>query len=244
MTARYLLLETRRAYRNRRFLIFTVAMPLVFFLVFAGLYGDDGSVGGVTSVAYLMTSMASLGAMIAAMSSGTRIAVERQTGWNRQLRLTPLTPASYLVAKGIIAMLLAVPAILLVFGTGLVLEHVHLTAGQWAASGIGMWLAVVPFAVLGMAIGYAATPDSAQSLFSLTFMTFSLLGGIWIPVENMPHLMANLAKLVPSYWLGLIGRGPLSDVGFNWTAVPVLIAWTVVVGLLVMRRYQRDTQRA
>ncbi|HZC26512.1 MAG TPA: ABC transporter permease, partial [Actinopolymorphaceae bacterium] len=150
MTLRYLALEARRAYRNKRFLIFTVAMPLVLFLVYVKLYGDTSKVNGVSTAAYLMVSMAAFGAMSAALSAGTRIAVERQTGWNRQLRLTPLRPASYLVAKAALAMLVALPAIILVYGAGRLIEHVDLSPAQWLGSAVGVWLALLPFAVLGL----------------------------------------------------------------------------------------------
>lgn len=243
MTSRYLLLEARRAHRNKRFLMFTVAMPLVLFLVYVQLYGT-GRVDGVDTTAYLMVSMAAFGAMSAAMSAGSRISVERQTGWNRQLRLTPLRPVSYLVAKGALAMLVAVPAIVLVYAAGRLVEHVHLTPGQWLASAVGVWLALVPFAALGLLIGYAATPDSSGAIFSGVSVILSLFGGIFVPVEVMPDAMAKVAQVLPSYWLGIIGRGPLGTGGFEWQAVPIMLGWAVVLAVVVARRYRVDTARA
>lgn len=240
MTAKYLLLETRRAYRNRRFLIMTVATPLLLFLLNASLWGknDQGA------LAYLMASMAAFGAMTAAISVGMRVATERQVGWNRQLRLTPLRPSAYLVSKGVLAMLIAIPAILLVFAAGAVVEHVQLSAAQWLQSGIGIWIALIPFAVLGLLIGYLGTPDSTGPIFSLVFLGLSLFGGLWFPVESLPDVMGTIAKVLPSYWLGLIARGPLLYNGFDWLAVPVLLGWTVVLGLIVINRYRVDTARA
>jgi ABC-2 type transport system permease protein len=244
VTSRYLLLEARRAYRNKRFLIFTVAMPVALFLIYVQLYGEDQGINGVSTRAYLMVSMAAFGAMGGSMSAGSRIALERQTGWNRQLRLTPLRPLGYLLAKGTIGMLVALPAIILVYGAGALVVHVHLSAWQWVASGVGVWLALIPFALLGILIGYVASPDSAQAIFPAVFMTMSLLGGIFIPVEVMPKVMANIAQVLPSYWLGIIGRSPLGLGGFEWKAIPVLLAWAVVVALIVARRYRVDTARA
>ena len=40
------------------------------------------------------------GAMIAVMSGGARIAAERTVGWNRQLRLTPLSARTYFARQG------------------------------------------------------------------------------------------------------------------------------------------------
>lgn len=124
------------------------------------------------------------------------------------------------------------------------LAHVDLSGSQWLASAVSTWLAIVPFALIGLLIGYASSPDSAQAIFSATFMTMSLFGGIFIPVEVMPKVMANLAQVLPSYWLGILGRSPLGTGGFEWRAVLVLLAWTVALALVVARRYRVDTARA
>jgi ABC-2 type transport system permease protein len=243
MTARYLALEVRRTFRNRQFLLITLALPLVLFLVYHQLYGDD-ALGGLSATSYLMTSMAAFGAMVAAMSTGTRIAQERRSGWNRQLRLTPLRPASYLLAKGAVGCLVALPPIGLVYLAGVLVGGVDSDGWRLLASGLGAWLAAIPFAALGIAIGYLSNPDSSQALFSLAFLGLSLFGGVWIPVEVMPRAMADFAHALPSYWLGVIARTPLSTGGLDWAAIPVLLGWTVLLGLLVMRRYRVDTARA
>lgn len=243
MTTRYLAMEVRRTLRNRQFLLVTLALPVVLFLVYAQLYGGD-ELAGVSTTAYLMTSMAAFGAMVAAMSAGTRIALERRSGWNRQLRLTPLRPASYLLAKGAVGCLVALPPIALVYLAGVLTGQAGVSAGQLFTSGLGAWLAVVPFAVLGIAIGYMSNPDSSQAMFSLLFLGLSLFGGVWIPVEAMPRAMADAAHALPSYWLGIIARTPLSAAGFDWAAIPVMLGWTLLLALLVMRRYRIDTARA
>jgi ABC-2 type transport system permease protein len=93
-------------------------------------------------------------------------------------------------------------------------------------------------------IGYAGNPDSTGPIFSLVFMGMSLFGGLWFPVETLPDVMATIAKVLPSYWLGLIARGPLLHQSFDWLSVPVLLGWTVVLGLIVINRYRADTARA
>ena len=90
MTVRYALMSTRTAYRNVRFLVLTVALPLLLFLLYANLYQGQDTDNGLSVVAYLMVSMASFGCIGAAINTGARVAIERQTGWNRQLRLTAL----------------------------------------------------------------------------------------------------------------------------------------------------------
>jgi hypothetical protein len=57
-------------------------------------------IGGVPASVWYLASSAALGAIGAAISgSGARLAAERSSGWVRQLRVTPLTEASWLVGR-------------------------------------------------------------------------------------------------------------------------------------------------
>jgi ABC-2 type transport system permease protein len=241
MSFGYLAVEVRRVLRSTRFLIFSVAFPVLLFLLYVGIFANgDRAVVGV-----LMVNMTAFGALSATLFAGGRLAVERAVGWQRQLRLTPLSGAGYLAAKGITAMLLALPAVVLVPLIGVVVEGVSLDATGWLRVTVGIWLAVIPFALIGLLIGQLGTPESIQPMMSLTMMVMSLLGGIFIPVDTMPGWLLDVAQILPSYWLGQVGRGAVTtDLSVNLgKTVLVLAVWTAVVGIGVVRRYRRDSAR-
>lgn len=244
MRTAYLGLEAKRALRNPRFLMFTMVFPVVIFVIDVGAFGKGNVPGSnATYSAYLMVSMAAFGAFMAAMNTGARTAVERAAGWQRQLRLTPLKPTGYLVAKGAVGTLVALPPILLVALVGVLLEHVHLSAGGWVQVILGVWVATIPFAVLGLLVGQLATSETVQVFTSGLMIVLGFLGGVLIPVEVFPHWIADIAKVLPSYWLADVGHGALlgnTDIG---RAVIWLAAWTVVLAFAVVRRYQRDSAR-
>ena len=98
MNPTYLRYELLRTVRNRRFFIFSLGFPLIFFYLIAGSNRHQ-ELGGIPFATYYLAGMASFGTMMAMISAGGRIASERQAGWNRQLRLTPLTPRQYFRAR-------------------------------------------------------------------------------------------------------------------------------------------------
>ena len=241
MSMGYLVLEVRRAMRSTRFLIFTLAMPVALFLLYVGIFAKNDP----NAVGVLMVNMTCYGALTAALFAGGRVALERAAGWQRQLRLTPLTGSGYLAAKGITAMLLAVPAVILVPAIAALFEGVSLDGAQWLRVTAGIWIAVIPFAVLGLLLGQIGTADSMQPVTSIVMMVMSLIGGIFIPIDGMPAGLLAIAKLLPSYWLSQVGRGAVTSelsVSLN-QAVLVLACWTLVLGLAVVRRYRRDSAR-
>ena len=238
----YLLVsEVRRMFRSPRFVIFTVGLPLVYFLIFSGIYaqGQDSAV----VVVVLMVMMAAFGAISASISVGGRVATERGIGWNRQLRLTPLPGWGYLAVKAASAMIVVLPALVLVFAVAALVKGVDLDPGTWLRVLLAAWLGVLPFAAVGLLIGMAATPDSAQSMSTVTMLLFSILGGVLIPAQVLPAAMVAVAKFLPSYWIVAETMGQAFGTGVDAEGVLVLLAWLVVVGALVAVRYRRDALR-
>ena len=68
-----------------------------------------------------------------------------------------------------------------------------------------------------------------------------------IPVQIMPAAMQTVARVLPSYWLGELGRYPfLSGASFPWQGVWVMLAWSsglTVLGALGYRRAAASSKR-
>ncbi len=239
MNVRFLALELRRAVRNGRYLVFTVVLPSVMLLLFVNLYGGLGQTfpNGVPVVTSLMMNMALLGVMSGPLATGARIAVERGSGWQRQLRLTPLTGTGYVVTKGLLGLLVALPAILLVSVVGVALG-VRLDAGQWPAVLLALWLGAVPFVLLGIVVGLVATPDGMQAITGVASLLLGLLGGIWIPADVAPEWLRAVMEALPTYWAKQLAQAPLVSDPPVGHALLVLGAWVLVLGLVAARRFR------
>jgi ABC-2 type transport system permease protein len=243
MTLTYLRLELLRTYRNVRYLVFTLGIPVILFLVIGNAF--DGKVFGVTGQTWYMINMATFGAFGAVLGVGARIAIERDAGWNRQLRLTPLPPQGYVIGKVVVGMLLALPSLLLVCAAGRLTGDVHLSGVQWVqVIGLG-WLALLPMSAVGVGLGYLARGDTAQAVNGGVVMMMSMFGGIWFPVDaSAPTWLRTVADAMPTYWITQIARAPLTH---HWPQVGgwlVLAAWTVVGTRVAARRYLADDLRA
>ena len=241
----YLLTEIRRNFRAPRFLIFVIAFPVMMFLLQSNVFIKADAPDHAAIVAILMVNMMTFGTFAAAMTSGARLAIERSVGWQRQLRLTPLTGAGYLGGKGLSGMLVGLPALLLVPIVGVLVEGVHLDAAGWMRIIVGIWLGTIPLVLLGLLLGQFGTPESMQPINMLVMMGMGLLGGLWIPIDGMPGWLHNVAEIMPTYWvLQLVRPVVTSDQLVSLpTAMGVLAAWTAVLGALVIRRYRKDSAR-
>lgn len=230
----YLRLEAVRALRDPKYVILAVVAPIGFYLLFTNLFGHYSTNGMSNNVA-IMVAMAVYGAMWAVLSAtGPRIAQERSIGWLRQLRLLPVRSNAVLTARLLAAVVLAGPAIALVFVTAVVVHGVSFDAWQWVVMLALLWLGVVPVAALGMAIGYATGADAAFGVIYGLYTVLAALGGLWMPLSMLPQGLQTVGKLLPSYRAADLGWRIAGGRTLDFSSVLILLAWMVIFTLLAL----------
>jgi ABC-2 type transport system permease protein len=238
----YAPLEIRRTLRNRRFLMFAIVFPVVFYLLYTAVGVGQGTADPAWAKMFLV-SMAAYGAIGGALSAATVIAVERSTGWTRQLRVMPLPPSAYLTSKLVAAALTTIPAIILVSIAGIEVNHVSLPLASWAQLLISLVLGAIPFAALAVLIGYVADANSAQGLTALVYFSVAILGGLWTPLSALPDGLATIGRMLPSSHLANLGMAAIAGGPPDVVDVAVLAAWTAAIGALVVWRYRVTANR-
>ncbi len=212
----YVRYEVMRTFRNWRFLLFSLGFPLILFLIIAGS-NRHARIDGVSFPLYYMTGMAAWGAMMAVISTGGNIANERQLGWTRQIRITPLPRRVYFQTKVLCGYLMA--------GTHAwpcstwpgAMVGVSLGAGAWAAMTGLILVGLVPFVVLGILLGHLLTPDSLGPAMGGVTSLLALLGGAWGPLattgvllehrQGAPFVLAGPGGQDGDRWPWMAGRG-------------------------------------
>lgn len=159
-------------------------------------------------------------------------------GWLSQLRVTPLTAADVVAAKIIVGMSLALPVILLIFAAGAWVNGVSLPVLRWALMTALLWLATAPFAALAIAIGYSFDNDSANIVNSGALLVLAFMGGLFVPLKNMPGFVQNLGQSLPSYRAADLAWDVARAGSPEPTGAFLVIAWTVVLAGLALLAFR------
>jgi ABC-2 type transport system permease protein len=250
-SATYVKFELLRTVRNKRAFIFSLIFPLIMYFLLAAPNRNNHNFGAtkahpthIFAPQYYMLGLLAFGSMIAVMSSGARIAAERAVGWNRQLRLTPLTPRTYFRAKILTGYLMAAVSIALLYASGIALGvRIH-PFDNWLRMTVLVLVALVPFAALSIALGHLLTNDAMGPAMGGITSLFAFLGGTWFPITGH-GLFVEFCKALPSYWLTQAGQIGLGGARDPWGARGwlTIAAWAVACGAFAMWAYRRDTAR-
>ena len=234
--------ELVRTFRNKRFFVFSLGFPLALYYLTATANRHEQDLGGsgISAPLYLMVGLAAFGAMNAMLATGARIAGERSVGWNRQLRLTPLSTRTYFRVKVLTAYVTAMLTIGLLYIAGATLG-VRLGATDWLEMTLLMLVGLVPFAGLGIVMGHLLTTQSIGPAMGGTTALLGFLGGVWYPITG--GAMQKVADALPSYWLVQASHVGLGGQGWSHTGWLVVAAWSAAAAVVARHAYRRDTQR-
>lgn len=237
-------LEIRRLLRNRRTLIITMIFPVFFFLIFGLSNGIAGNrVGHGNISAFVMISLALYGAVFATTSGGAMVSIERAQGWSRQLRLTPLSPAAYIMMKVLTALVLGAGSVAVVFVVGLLTHKASMPAYLWIVSALCVWIGSLLFAAFGLFMGFLLPTENVMQFLGLILTLLAFAGGLFDPLSAFPKAVQEIAKFTPLYGLNQLVHTPLLGNGVVWYWPVNVLVWLVIFAGGAVWQFRKDTAR-
>jgi len=234
-------IELSRVLRNRRTLFFSLVFPAALFLAIGSSTGWQESAGHGNVAAYIMVSMALYGAALTAAAGGASVATERALGWSRQLRLTPLNPAVYILMKALIALILGAVAITVVNVVGILQGRASMPTRIWVECALLTLVCTMVFAALGVFVGYLVPGENAMQILGPGLALLSFLGNVFIPIDD-GSVLWNIASWTPMFGVAEISRAPLTG-DLPWYAVLNAVAWLALFVGGAAWRMSKDTAR-
>jgi ABC-2 type transport system permease protein len=237
--------EVGRLLRSWKFLVITVGFPVTFYMLFLGNQSPGTLVDGdVPWRAYLMVTMCSFGALVAGLTAGgARLSAERASGWARQLRVTPMPAWSYVVTKVAASMFVILPVMALVDVVGAAFGGVSLSLPNWLGLTAVMWVSALPFALLGVFVGYFVNTETAFPVVVALMFVLGYFGGLFDPLENMPSALQVAARALPSYHNASLGLTFLDGHGVGAQHWVVLAGYALLLGAAIMVKHRLEEAR-
>lgn len=237
--------EMRMRWRVPAFSLTSLALPVVFFTFFgipvAGLTRPDGiSVG-----AFLVASFGAYAVgSVMVYSFGIGVAVERGMKVDVLMRVMPVPPGVYLLAKVLTALFFSLVSLVVLVIYGVIVGGVTQPLPVWGEMVVRLLAGSVPFIGLGFAIGYVAGPHSAPAVANLVYLPMAFASGLFVPPNQLPGFVQAFAPYLPTYHYGQLVWGTF---GASSQPLGVTIAWlagyTVLFFALALRAYRGDEQR-
>lgn len=234
--------EIIKSLRLPVFAISTIAFPTLFYIMF-GLSFNQGLLGRLNTATYYLVTYGTFGIIGTALFGfGVGIAAERGQGWMRLKKASPMPPLAYFFAKMVMAAIFGAVIVIILLILGSLFGEVRLSFLQIIKLLAVLILGTIPFAAMGLAMGYVAGPNSAPGIVNLVYLPMAFASGLWVPVQFLPKVVKQIAPFLAPYHLsklafGVVGAKPDNAV---WQHIGVLALYTVLFLILAVFLYKRD----
>jgi ABC-2 type transport system permease protein len=223
----------------------TIALPLMFYVIFGVTFAGEQARGvGVTT--YMLVTYGAFGVIGAALFGfGVSVAVERGQGWMRLKRVAPMPPMAYFVAKVLMSLAVATIIVLAMSALGATVGGVRLDPGQWVAVAGALVAGALPFSAMGLAFGYLVGPNSAPAVLNLAWLPMAFASGLWIPISQLPDMVQSIAPVLPPYHFVQLALATIgaSEGGSPAVHVAAVLGFTVVFLSVAAWGFRRDEGR-
>jgi ABC-2 type transport system permease protein len=238
--------ELRMFWRNKQSRFFTIALPILFLVIFSTIWRNDTVkvAGGVIDESvYYVPGIMTLGILSAAFNNLViSITAARESGIYKRRRATPVAASVLIASRALtsVVVALAMTAVLLIIGWAAYGANVPgRTAG---ALTVDIIVGAASFCCLGFALASVIhDADAAQPLTQAVTLPLLFISGVFIPTSIMPHWLTDVANVFPVRRLAnalLTAYNPhTSGAGFSWVDLLIVAAWGVAGLIVAVRRF-------
>jgi ABC-2 type transport system permease protein len=229
--------ETTLSLRRGESVLLTLGIPVGLLVFFSSV--DVLPIDADEPIAFLAPGVLALAVMSTAMVNlAISTGFERQYLVLKRLGATPLGRGRLLGAKTIAVGLLLVVQVVVLTVVSLVLGWEPDAAGIPLALA-GAVLATVAFAGLGLWMAGTLRGEMTLALANGLYLLLLLLGGMVIPLDELPTAVQNLAGLLPAAALADVMVGALTPGGDiatqSWV---VLVVWAAATPAAAIRWFR------
>lgn len=239
--------DLRAFLRNRQSRFFTLALPVLFLVIFASVFGGQAvkiAGGSIDTGVYYVPGIMALGIIAAAfINLVISVTAQRETGVLKRRRATPVPAGAIIAARALTAVVAALGISVVLLGIGWAAYGAHVPAQTAPALAVTVVVGTVSFCCLGFALASVIhDQDAAQPMTQALILPLYFISGVFIPASTLPKWLVNVAGIFPVRHLAtalLTAYNPHTH-GSGLAGVDLLIvaAWGAAGLAFALRRFR------
>jgi ABC-2 type transport system permease protein len=240
--------DLRALLRNRQAQFFTLALPVLFLVIFASIVGGQGDTVAVaggrikTSVSYVPGIM-TLGIIAAAfVNLVLSVTAQRETGVLKRRRATPIPAVALIAARALTSAAVALATTAVLLGVGWAAYGAHVPGRTAPALATTVVVGTLSFCCLGFAVASLIHDhDAAQPVTQAIMLPQYFISGVFVAASTLPHWLVDIADVFPVRHLAaalLTAYNPhTAGAGLAGTDLLIIAVWGAAGLALALRQF-------
>jgi ABC-2 type transport system permease protein len=233
-------------FRNPIAAFFTLFFPLMIFVVFSLIFGnEDIEYLGVTVAQYYAPAMAVFAAVSATYTNlAVTTSYQRDEGILKRVKGTPLPPTVYMGGKIASAIMIAVISVTIMMSIGVLFYGVQIYGRTFAAASLTFLIGVGCFAALGLMIAaLVGSGEAATAVTNATLLPLAFFSGVFVvPSEDAPAWLDTVANIFPlKHFVEPFTSAfnpQMTGSQFHWDSLAYMALWGIVSIVIAVRYFR------
>jgi len=234
-------------WRNREAAFFTFFLPVIFFLVFGSIYGND-TISGIRGAPFLEAGMIGYGVASTCFAGlAITMVIRRESGVLKRVRATPLPPWTYLVAvlASTFLTFLVEAALLIVLGR--VLFSVAFPTRPLSLLA-ALVIGAAGFAALGLGLtSLVRTAEGSSAVVNVFYLPMAIISGTFFSPAHYPTFLRVIADVLPLTYFTKLTRNVMVRHEHIWSqtgSLAVVAAWGLIGVVAAIRAFRWQPREA
>ena len=187
-------------WRNREAAFFTFFLPVIFFLIFGAVYGNDHikQEHNIRAASFLEAGMIGYGVAATCFAGlAITLVVRRESGILKRIRSTPLPALAYLLAVLASTFVVFLIEAALIVAIGRVLFSVAVP-GRLLSLLVVLALGALSFAAMGLgATALVRSSEGSSAVINAIYLPMAIISGTFFTPKTYPEFLRVIADVLP-----------------------------------------------
>jgi ABC-2 type transport system permease protein len=228
-------------WRNREAAFFTFFLPVIFFLVFGSIYGND-TISGIHGAAFLEAGMIGYGVASTAFAGlAITMVIRRESGVLKRIRATPLPPWTYLLAVLVSTFITFLVEAVLLIGLGRILFSVGLPTRPFSLF-VALLIGAAAFAAMGLGLtSVVRSAEGSSAVVNFVYLPMAIISGTFFSPNKYPGFLRAIADVLPLTYFTKLTRDVMVRHHHLWSetgSLGVVALWGVIGIVAAIRGFR------
>jgi ABC-2 type transport system permease protein len=221
-------------WRNREAAFFTFFLPVIFFLIFGAVYGNDHikREHNIRAASFLEAGMIGYGVAATCFAGlGITLVVRRESGILKRIRSTPLPAIAYLLAvlASTFVVFLIEAALIVAIGRALFSVAVP---GRLLSLLVVLALGALCFAAMGLGItGLVRSSEGSSAVINAVYLPMAIISGTFFTPKGYPAFLRVISEVLPLTHYTQLTRDVMLGGHHIWSeggAIGIVVLWGAI----------------
>jgi ABC-2 type transport system permease protein len=228
-------------WRNREAAFFTFFLPVIFFLVFGSIYGND-TISGIHGAAFLEAGMIGYGVASTAFAGlAITMVIRRESGVLKRIRATPLPPWTYLLAVLVSTFITFLVEAVLLIGLGRILFSVGVPTRPFSLF-VALLIGAAAFAAMGLGLtSVVRSAEGSSAVVNFVYLPMAIISGTFFSPNKYPGFLRAIADVLPLTYFTKLTRDVMVRHHHLWSeggSLGVVALWGVIGIVAAIRGFR------